>query len=101
MGKHQPVVVVLDTTKDTITTLPGIPDDLSPGQVIWTEDQDVIGVVWKHEPQYLGLTACTNRYSWIFLLKNGEFCKKHIDSRCKRYIHIKQQKNNSQFLLCR
>ncbi|XP_067204880.1 acylamino-acid-releasing enzyme-like isoform X2 [Linepithema humile] len=75
VGKHRPVVVVLDTTEDTITALPGIPDDLSPGQVIWTEDQDIIGVVWKHEPQYLGLTACTNRYSWIFLLKNEEFYK--------------------------
>ncbi|TGZ46657.1 acylamino-acid-releasing enzyme isoform X1 [Temnothorax longispinosus] len=75
VGKHRPVVAVLDTTMDTITISSGIPDELSPGQVIWTKDQDVIGVAWKHEPLYLGLTACTNRYSWIFLLKNGEYRK--------------------------
>ncbi|KAL0100888.1 hypothetical protein PUN28_019344 [Cardiocondyla obscurior] len=75
VGKHRPVVAVLDTTLDTITILSGIPDELSPGQVIWTKDQDVVGVAWKHEPLYLGLTACTNRYSWIFLLKNGEYRK--------------------------
>lgn len=75
VGKHRPVIAVLDTTMDTITVLSGIPDELSLGQVIWTKDQNVIGVAWKHEPLYLGLTACTNRYSWIFLLKNGEFRK--------------------------
>ncbi|XP_020296505.1 acylamino-acid-releasing enzyme-like isoform X2 [Pseudomyrmex gracilis] len=75
VGKHRPVVAVLDTTTDSITILSGIPDDLSPGQVTWTKDQDVIGVAWRHEPQYLGLTACTNRYSWIFLLRNGEYQK--------------------------
>lgn len=76
VGKHRPVVVVLDTTTDTLTVMPGIADDLSPGQVIWTPEGDaIIGVAWKHEPRYLGLIACTNRASWIFLLKNGE-CKK-------------------------
>ncbi|KMQ95719.1 acylamino-acid-releasing enzyme [Lasius niger] len=78
VGKHRSVVVVLDTTTDNITVLSGIPDELSPGQVIWTKDQDVVGVAWKHEPQYLGLIACTNRYSWIFLLKNGEYQTKDI-----------------------
>ncbi|EFN63061.1 Acylamino-acid-releasing enzyme [Camponotus floridanus] len=81
VGKHRPVVVVLDTTTDNITVLSGIPDELSPGQVIWTKDQDVVGVAWKHEPQYLGLVACTNRYSWIFLLKNGEY-RKLSDDEC-------------------
>lgn len=76
VGKHQPVVVVLDTTKqDDIKVLSGIPDELSPGQVIWTKDQDIIGVAWKHEPRYLGLVACTNRTSWIFLLKDGKYRK--------------------------
>ncbi|KAG5334733.1 ACPH enzyme, partial [Acromyrmex charruanus] len=75
VGKHQSVVAVLDTTLDTITILSGIPDELSPGQMIWTKDQDVIGIAWKHEPLHLALTACTNRYSWVFLLKNGEYRK--------------------------
>ncbi|XP_046424381.1 acylamino-acid-releasing enzyme-like [Neodiprion fabricii] len=74
VGKHRPVVVILDTEADTITALSGIPDYLSPGQPQWTPDgQGVVGVAWKHEPRYLGLTACTNRESWIFHLKDGEY----------------------------
>ncbi|XP_076752190.1 acylamino-acid-releasing enzyme isoform X2 [Xylocopa sonorina] len=76
VGKHCPVVAVLDTTTDTISTLSGIPDELSPAQVLWTEDsKSIVGVAWKHEPRHLGLIACTNRVSWIFLLKNGEYKK--------------------------
>ncbi|XP_012268922.2 acylamino-acid-releasing enzyme-like [Athalia rosae] len=74
VGKHRPVVVILDTEADTITPLSGIPADLSPGQPQWSPDgKDIIGVAWKHEPRYLGLIACTNRNSWIFQLKNGEY----------------------------
>lgn len=91
VGKHRSVVVVLDTTTDNITVLSGIPDELSPGQVIWTKDQDVVGVAWKHEPQYLGLIACTNRYSWIFLLKNGEYRKKYLNNCYRKYTYIKQE----------
>ncbi|XP_015605512.1 acylamino-acid-releasing enzyme isoform X2 [Cephus cinctus] len=80
VGKHRPVVVILDTNTDTINALTGVPDDLSPGQVLWTPDgQDVVGVAWRHEPRYLGLIACSNRDSWIFLLKNGEFKKISLD----------------------
>ncbi|EZA54140.1 acylamino-acid-releasing enzyme isoform X2 [Ooceraea biroi] len=75
VGKHRPVVAILDTTTDSITILSGIPDELSPGQVLWTKGQDVIGVAWRHEPRHLGLVACTNRHSWIFLWKNGEYRK--------------------------
>ena len=76
VNKHRPVVVVLDTIADTISVLEGIADDLSPGQVLWTPEGDaVVGVAWKHEPRYLGLIFCTNRESWIFHLKNGEFRK--------------------------
>ncbi|XP_032676975.1 acylamino-acid-releasing enzyme-like isoform X2 [Odontomachus brunneus] len=75
VGKHRPVIVILDTIAETITALSEIPDDLSPGQVIWTKEQDIIGVAWKHEPRYLGLVACTNRASWIFLLKDGKYQK--------------------------
>lgn len=78
VGKHHPVVAVLDTTTNTISALSGIPNDLSPAQVLWTADsQGVVGVAWKHEPRHLGLIACTNRLSWIFLLKDGEYSKKY------------------------
>ncbi|OAD53128.1 Acylamino-acid-releasing enzyme, partial [Eufriesea mexicana] len=76
VGKHHPVVAVLDTTADTISALSGIPNELSPAQVLWTEDSEsIVGVAWKHEPRHLGLIACTNRLSWIFLLKDGEYKK--------------------------
>ncbi|XP_046143454.1 acylamino-acid-releasing enzyme-like isoform X1 [Osmia bicornis bicornis] len=82
VGKHRSVVVVLDTTTDVISALSGIPDELSPGQVIWTEDsQGIVGVAWRHEPRYLGLIACTNRLSSIFLLKDGQY-KKISDPGC-------------------
>ncbi|XP_078036139.1 acylamino-acid-releasing enzyme isoform X1 [Augochlora pura] len=88
VGKHKPVVAVLDTTADTISTLSNIPEELSPGQVLWMNDnQGIIGVAWKHEPRHLGLIACTNRLSWIFLWKNGEFKKLSSDGcavRCPR-----------------
>ncbi|XP_015120350.1 acylamino-acid-releasing enzyme isoform X2 [Diachasma alloeum] len=81
-GKHQQVVVVLDTTTDTLTVLPGIDESLSPGQVVWTPNGDgVVGIAWNHEPRYLGLIACTNRESWVFLLKNGTFQKLSADKR--------------------
>nr|XP_012139802.1 PREDICTED: acylamino-acid-releasing enzyme-like isoform X1 [Megachile rotundata] len=89
VGKHRSIVAVLDTITDTISALSGIPDELSPAQVIWTEDnQGVVGVAWKHEPRYLGLIACTNRLSWIFLLKDGEYKNLSSDGcavRCPRF----------------
>ncbi|XP_076680361.1 acylamino-acid-releasing enzyme isoform X2 [Andrena cerasifolii] len=89
VGKHRPVVVVLDTTTDTISALAGVPDELSPAQVLWTKDnQGIVGVARKHEPRHLGLIACTNRLSWIFLLKDGEYKKLSSDGcavRCPRF----------------
>ncbi|XP_043515527.1 acylamino-acid-releasing enzyme-like isoform X2 [Frieseomelitta varia] len=76
VGKHHPVVAILDTTTDTISALTGIPDELSPAQVLWAADSEsIIGVAWKHEPRHLGLIACTNRLSWIFLLTKGQYNK--------------------------
>lgn len=79
VGKHHPVVAILDTTTDTISALTGIPDELSPAQVLWAPDSEsIIGVAWKHEPRHLGLVACTNRLSWIFLLTKGQYSKKIV-----------------------
>lgn len=74
VNKHYPVAVVLDIKTDSITTLSEIPDQYSPGQLLWMKDsKSIIGVVWTHEPRHLGLVACTNRKSWIFSLNNVEF----------------------------
>lgn len=73
VGKHIPTICMLDTNLNTIVNLPGIPDDLSPGQIIWTPANDaIVGIALKHEPRRLGLIFCTNRQSWIFLLKDGK-----------------------------
>ncbi|XP_043258175.1 acylamino-acid-releasing enzyme-like [Colletes gigas] len=89
VGKHRPVVAILDTTTDTISILSGIPDELSSAQVLWAKNnQDIVGVAWKHEPRHLGLVACTNRLSWIFLLKDAEYKKLSSDGcavRCPRF----------------
>lgn len=82
VGKHQQVVVILDTTVDTLTVLPGIDESLSPGQVIWTPNGDgIVGIAWNHEPRYLGLIACTNRESWVFVIKNDTLHKLSADNR--------------------
>lgn len=74
VNKHHPVAVVLDIKTDSITILSEIPDQYSPGQLLWMKDsKSIIGVVWIHEPRHLGLVACTNRKSWIFSLNNVEF----------------------------
>ncbi|XP_057327094.1 acylamino-acid-releasing enzyme-like isoform X1 [Microplitis mediator] len=81
VGKHIPAICMLDTNLNTIVNLPGIPDDLSPGQIIWTPANDaIVGVALKHEPRRLGLVFCTNRESWIFLLKDGKMEKLSSDN---------------------
>lgn len=74
-GKHQSVVIVCDTKSETLSVPKGIPDHLSPGQVIWTPDgKGIVGVAWENEPPRLGLIYCTNRPSYIFhLTADGEF----------------------------
>lgn len=74
VGKHHPIAVVLDTLSDVITALPGLPDDVSVGQLTWSPDgESIVGVAWNHEPRRLGLVFCTNRISWIFSLKDGVY----------------------------
>ncbi|KAI4497982.1 hypothetical protein M0802_006806 [Mischocyttarus mexicanus] len=74
VGKHYPVAAILDINTDLITILSEIPEQYSPGQLLWMEDSEsIVGVVWIHEPRHLGLVACTNRKSWIFSLNKGEF----------------------------
>ncbi|CAD6208349.1 GSCOCG00003355001-RA-CDS [Cotesia congregata] len=85
VGKHIPAICMLDTNLNTIVNLPGIPDDLSPGQIIWTPANDaIVGIALKHEPRRLGLIFCTNRESWIFLLKDGKMEKLSNDNCCVR-----------------
>jgi hypothetical protein len=74
-GKHQSVVIVCDIKSETLSVLEGIPDHLSPGQVIWTPDgKGIVGVAWENRAPRLGLIYCTNRPSHIFhLTVDGDF----------------------------
>jgi acylaminoacyl-peptidase len=76
-GKHQSVVIECDIEAETLSVLEGIPDHLSPGQVIWTPDgKGIVGVAWENKPPRLGLIYCTNRPSYVFhLTADGDFSK--------------------------
>ncbi|KAJ8676560.1 hypothetical protein QAD02_012347 [Eretmocerus hayati] len=76
VGKHQSVVVILNLEDDTINPVTTIPEEYFPAQVLWAPDgKDVIGVAYKPNKRYLGLYACSNRESYIFQLKEGQFQK--------------------------
>ena len=76
VGVHVTVLVVLDTEKDEVRVLDGIPDDICPGQAIWAPGGD--GVIFcgqNHEPYRLGLKYCHNRKSGIYYLSlDGKSC---------------------------
>ena len=74
---HRSVVVILNVEDDTIKPQPYIPSQYFPAQCVWTPNGEYIaGVAYKLDRnRYLGLAACTNRQSQIFLLKNTEFSK--------------------------
>ncbi|XP_033231496.1 acylamino-acid-releasing enzyme-like [Belonocnema kinseyi] len=80
VGKHQSVIVVLDLVEDIMKVNTFIPEEYFVGQVTWTPNGEYfVGVIWKREARYLGLYACTNRPSWIFLLKTSELKKLSSD----------------------
>ncbi|XP_078340359.1 acylamino-acid-releasing enzyme-like isoform X1 [Crassostrea virginica] len=67
VGKHKLALNILDLNSGDIDTLDTIPEDLSVGQAIWTPDDGIVFVGWKHEPYRLGLTYCPIRQSAIYL----------------------------------
>ncbi|XP_050568646.1 acylamino-acid-releasing enzyme [Cygnus atratus] len=65
-----PVLCVLDIEGSSVSVLEGVPEHVSPGQALWSpDDTGVVFVGWWHEPFRLGLSACSNRRSGIFLLE--------------------------------
>ncbi|XP_061187908.1 acylamino-acid-releasing enzyme-like isoform X1 [Saccostrea echinata] len=67
VGKHKLALNVLDLDSGDINTLDTLPDDITVGQAIWTPDNGIIFVGWKHDPYRLGLTYCPIRRSAIYL----------------------------------
>nr|XP_060621743.1 acylamino-acid-releasing enzyme-like isoform X2 [Anolis sagrei ordinatus] len=67
--KSIPVMCVLNTETSEVSILDGIPEYISPGQALWSPDnKGIVFVGWWHEPFRLGLSACSNRRSALFLL---------------------------------
>ncbi|XP_014217737.1 acylamino-acid-releasing enzyme-like [Copidosoma floridanum] len=73
-GKHRSVIVLLNLETDSFFPLPFVPDEYFPAEVIWTPNgQCIVGVAYKLYKRYLGRYGCSNRESYIFILKGTEF----------------------------
>ncbi|XP_032066319.1 acylamino-acid-releasing enzyme-like isoform X1 [Thamnophis elegans] len=71
--KSAPVLCVLNIETTEVSVLQDIPGHLSPGQALWSPgDKGIIFVGWWHEPFRLGLYACSNRRSALFLFDLSE-----------------------------
>ena len=70
VGKSQSVVVVVDLPSLSVDVLREefFPDNLSPGQLQWAGENEIIGIVVDSLPYRLGLIYCTNRPSGLFKL---------------------------------
>ncbi|XP_077981518.1 acylamino-acid-releasing enzyme-like [Glandiceps talaboti] len=69
VSKSHPVLCVFDLNNDDVTVLPGVPEDISAGQAIWSPgDKGVVFVGWFHEPYRLGLIYCPIRRNALFHL---------------------------------
>jgi acylaminoacyl-peptidase len=80
------------------TVLAGLPENLSPGQLTWTQDSKaLVGVAWENNPRRLGLIYCTNRPGHIFQLSlDGSYRKSFLCS--KNNIVLKLKKFNCSVL---
>ncbi|XP_058788813.1 acylamino-acid-releasing enzyme-like [Phymastichus coffea] len=73
-GRHRSAIILLDLEEDKFWALPFIPDDYFPAETIWTPNGEcIVGVAYKRYKRYLGRYGCSNRESYIFLLKGMEF----------------------------
>ena len=71
--------MLLNVVEDTFFPLPFVPEEYFPAEVIWTPNGEcIVGVAYKLYKRYLGRFGCSNRESYIFLLKGTEFRKHHF-----------------------
>ncbi|XP_064633594.1 acylamino-acid-releasing enzyme-like isoform X1 [Lineus longissimus] len=67
VGKHHPVICILDLDSEEVEILKSVPEDVSPGQATWcADDAGIVFTGWNHEPYRLGLIYCTQRRSAIY-----------------------------------
>uniref|UniRef100_A0A3B3Z8V4 acylaminoacyl-peptidase n=1 Tax=Periophthalmus magnuspinnatus TaxID=409849 RepID=A0A3B3Z8V4_9GOBI len=75
--KSSPVLCCVDLRTGTHSVLQGAPDQVSPGQALWSLDgESVFFVGWFHEPYRLGLNFCTNRRSALFRIDLEGNCER-------------------------
>ncbi|KAM9856262.1 acylamino-acid-releasing enzyme isoform 2-T2 [Aulostomus maculatus] len=75
-NKSTPMICEVNLQSGTVSVLPGVPPDVSPGQALWAPSgQSVFFVGWYHEPFRLGLKFCSNRRSALFQLDKDGHCE--------------------------
>uniref|UniRef100_A0A3Q4BM22 Acylamino-acid-releasing enzyme n=1 Tax=Mola mola TaxID=94237 RepID=A0A3Q4BM22_MOLML len=75
-NKSVPVICAVNLQCGSLSVLPGVPPDVSPGQALWAPGgQSVIFVGWHHKPFRLGLKFCSNRRSALFKLDLDGNCE--------------------------
>ncbi|KAL7645740.1 UNVERIFIED_CONTAM: hypothetical protein RMT77_002617 [Armadillidium vulgare] len=84
-GYCQSVIVVVNTVQESVKIL-DLPDKIFCGEVVWTPEQELLGVGYSVEPFKLGLKYCPNRESRLFKINMlGEYAElitgeKHVQS---------------------
>ncbi|NXM44054.1 APEH enzyme, partial [Gymnorhina tibicen] len=99
--RSEPVLCILDLEGLSLSVLEGVPEQLSPGQALWSpDDHGVVFVGWWHKPFRLGLNACSNRRSEIFHLdlasgccellsaENGSACSPRLSPDGQRLLYL-------------
>ncbi|KAL3268613.1 hypothetical protein HHI36_007719 [Cryptolaemus montrouzieri] len=88
VGKKISVIAEYHIQDDLVKIVEGIPDEVCPGQVKYSQcGQYIIGVAYSTHPRKLGLIYCTNRPSVVFKLKDGKYETISVkDKACKSPI---------------
>ncbi|GFO42881.1 acylamino-acid-releasing enzyme-like, partial [Plakobranchus ocellatus] len=67
--RSHPVICVLDIEASTVSMLENLPEDVSPGQAMWSpDDAGIVVCGWIHEPYRLGLKHCCQRQSALYYI---------------------------------
>ncbi|XP_023241575.1 acylamino-acid-releasing enzyme-like [Centruroides sculpturatus] len=67
--RHHSVVCIMDILSEDVVVLDSIPEDVSPGQAIWSsDDNSVVCIGWKEVPRRLGIRYCTNRRCALYCI---------------------------------
>lgn len=69
VAKHHSVVCIINIISEDVVVLDSIPDDVSPGQAIWSlDDNYVVCIGWKELPRRLGIVYCGNRRCGLYCI---------------------------------